>query len=127
MGRGGSRQQRAARKRKRRMDQADNDLTDAQWGALKDSWGGCAYCKSADASVQRDCVQPLSRGGTYTLDNVVPACRSCNASKSNNEVTSWMRKRRFDERTFLERLHAVQSELIQQFTVESDIDEDQAE
>ena len=46
-------------------------------------------------------MQALSRGGRYTLDNIVPACVSCNASKSNEEVTVWMRRKRLDERTFL--------------------------
>jgi hypothetical protein len=31
----------------------------------------------------------------------VPACRSCNASKCNDEVTGWLRRRRLDERAFL--------------------------
>ena len=51
--------------------------------------------------MQRDCVLAISRGGRYTLDNVVPACRSCNASKCNDEVTGWMRRKRLDERDFL--------------------------
>jgi hypothetical protein len=34
---------------------------------------------------------------------VVPACRSCNASKCNSEVTGWMRRKRLDEQTFLRR------------------------
>jgi hypothetical protein len=37
----------------------------------------------------------------YTLDNVVPACASCNASKCNAEVTGWLRRKRLDERGFL--------------------------
>ena len=45
----------------------------------------------------------ISRGGRYTLDNVVPACASCNASKCNDEVTGWLRRKRLDERAFLER------------------------
>jgi len=48
-------------------------------------------------------VLPISRGGRYTVDNVVPACRSCNASKCNDEVTAWLRRKRLDERAFLER------------------------
>ena len=51
--------------------------------------------------MQRDCVLPLSRGGRYTLHNVVPACRPCNTSKCNGEVTGWLRRKRLDERTFL--------------------------
>jgi hypothetical protein len=46
-------------------------------------------------------VLALSRGGRYTLGNIVPACRSCNASKCNDEVTGWMRRKRLDESEFL--------------------------
>ena len=85
------------------MAHAENDLTPAEWDALSAAWGGCAYCGAAGRSLQRDCVLALSRGGRYTLDNVVPACRSCNASKCNDEVTAWLRRKRLDERAFLER------------------------
>jgi len=87
----------------KRVAAADNDLTPVQWQSIKDAWGGCAYCGVTDLPLQRDCVLPISRGGRYTVENIVPACRSCNASKSNDEVTSWMRRRRFDEPAFLQR------------------------
>lgn len=45
----------------------------------------------------------ISRGGRYTIDNVVPACASCNTSKCNDEVTGWLRRKRLDERRFLQR------------------------
>jgi 5-methylcytosine-specific restriction endonuclease McrA len=79
----------------------DNDLTDAEWAALVDAWGGCAYCAATGVPLQRECVLAISRGGRYTLANVVPACRSCNASKCNAEVIGWMRRKRLDERRFL--------------------------
>ena len=85
------------------MRRADNDLTAAQWAQLQQDWDGCAYCGAVGAPLQKDCVLPLSRGGRYTMDNVVPACRSCNASKCNTEVTQWMRRKRLDERAFLQR------------------------
>ncbi len=106
-----SRQAKAARRRRKRIDAADNDLTPAQWAAVQRLWGGCAYCGATDRPLQRDCVQPIARGGRYTLDNIVPACGSCNASKSNDEVTSWMRRTRRDERAFLERLVQVRAAL----------------
>lgn len=93
------------------MAAADNDFTPAQWAEVQSLWGGCAYCGDVDRPLQRDCVQPISRGGRYTLDNVVPACGPCNASKSNDEATSWMRRTRRDERGFLERLVRVQAQL----------------
>ena len=85
------------------MDRVENDLSPEQWDALQESWGGCAYCGTSSKQLQRDCVLPISRGGRYTLDNVVPACASCNTSKCNEEVTTWMRRKRLDERTFLMR------------------------
>ena len=96
-----SRKAKAARRRKQRMERVEHDLTDEQWIALKVAWGGCAYCGAADRPLQRDCVLALSRGGRYTLDNIAPACGSCNTSKCNDEVTGWLRRKRLDERAFL--------------------------
>lgn len=50
---------------------------------------------------------PIANGGRYTLANVVPSCPSCNASKCNTEVTSWMRRKKLDESGFLLRQAAV--------------------
>ena len=85
------------------MARADNDLTTEQWASLREAWGGCAYCGEGDIAQHSDCVMPISRGGRYTVENVVPACGSCNASKRNDEVTSWLRRKRLDERAFLTR------------------------
>lgn len=101
-----TRRARASRKRKRRMDAADNDLTALEWSEIRAAWGGCAYCGATGSPLQKDCVLPLSRGGRYTVENIVPACRSCNASKSNDEVTGWLRRKRLDERAFLLRHRA---------------------
>ena len=92
-----------ARRRKRRMSRVEHDLTDDQWFALMEAWGGCAYCGGDGAALQKDCMLPISRGGRYTLANVVPACGSCNASKCNTEVTTWLRRKKLDESTFLVR------------------------
>lgn len=85
------------------MAAVSHDLTEEQWSALQAAWGGCAYCGAADGVPQRDCVLPISHGGRYTVDNVVPACRSCNSSKCNAEVTGWLRRKRLDEQAFLGR------------------------
>ena len=112
-----SRRARGARKRKRRMERVEHDLSDAQWTALKDAWGGCAYCGATDRPLQRDCVLAISRGGRYTLDNIAPACGSCNASKCNDEVTGWLLRKRLDERAFLVRQHEINRLLAQRFPV----------
>lgn len=94
------------------MERAGNDLTDQQWRALTAAWGGCAYCRGTGKALQRDCVLALSRGGRYTLDNVVPACGSCNTSKCNGEVTGWMRRKGLDERAFLLRHLEIRTALV---------------
>jgi len=110
-----SRRDRAARRRRRRLERAEHDLSGEQWTALQAAWGGCAYCGASDRPLQRDCVLAISRGGRYTLDNVVPACGSCNASKCNAEVTGWVRRRRLDERGFLLRHLQIRVALAAQF------------
>jgi 5-methylcytosine-specific restriction endonuclease McrA len=97
------------------MKRVEHDLDAAQWSALVDAWGGCAYCGATDRPLQKDCVMALSRGGRYTLDNIVPACRSCNASKCNDEVTSWMRRKRLDEQRFLIRYTEISRALVAAF------------
>jgi len=108
-----SRRARAARKRTRRVKAVVNDLTAEQWTAIRDAWGGCAYCGVTDKPMQRDCVMAISRGGRYTIENVVPACAACNASKCNEEVTHWMRRKRLDERTFLMRYIEIRNAMTQ--------------
>jgi 5-methylcytosine-specific restriction endonuclease McrA len=100
------------------MDRVEHDLCDPQWTALKAAWGGCAYCGATDKTLQRDCVLAISRGGRYTLANIVPACRSCNTSKCNDEVTGWLRRKRFDERAFLLRHLDITTALAQTFPTE---------
>ena len=97
------------------MERVAHDLTAQQWMALQAAWGGCAYCRASERRLQRDCVLAISRGGRYALDNVVPACGSCNASKCNDEVTGWLRRRRLDERTFLLRHREIVTALEAQF------------
>jgi 5-methylcytosine-specific restriction endonuclease McrA len=98
------------------MARVEHDLTPEQWAALGEAWGGCAYCGVTGGALQRDCVLALSRGGRYTLGNVVPACRACNTSKCNDEVTGWMRRKRLDERTFLLRQLEIATDLGKRFT-----------
>jgi hypothetical protein len=68
--------------------------------------------------LQRDCVLALSRGGRYTLDNIVPACGSCNTSKCNDEVTRWLRRKRLNEGSFLLRYGRIKMTLGVHFALE---------
>ncbi|HEX2404222.1 MAG TPA: HNH endonuclease [Acidimicrobiia bacterium] len=106
------------------MGRVEHDLSEEQWTTLKAAWGGCAYCGATDRPLQRDCVLAISRGGRYTLANIAPACSPCNASKSNYEVTGWMRRRRFDESAFLLRHLEINAALALQFSEELDAEID---
>lgn len=103
---------RYAKRRQRRLARVDNDLTAEQWQDLLDAWGCCAYCGAVGPALQKDCVLPISRGGRYTVDNVVPACASCNASKHNAEVSSWLRRKRLDEGAFLVRWAQIRGRVV---------------
>ena len=92
-----------------------NDLTPEQWAAIQSAWAGCAYCGATGRPLQRDCVMAISRGGRYTIDNVVPACAACNASKCNDEVTGWLRRKKLDERAFLLRHREINAALAVRF------------
>jgi 5-methylcytosine-specific restriction endonuclease McrA len=107
------------------MLSVEHDLSDAEWAALQAAWGGCAYCGATGRPLQRDCVLALSRGGRYTLDNIAPACGSCNASKCNQEVTSWLRRKRLDERAFLVRHSEIGSDLRLRFSAAPAVTTDQ--
>lgn len=50
--------------------------------------GRCAYCGDPVplSAMQVDHVVPLRKGGEDTLDNMLPACRSCNHYKSTLTV-----------------------------------------
>lgn len=116
-----SRQARAARRRVVRMKRVEHDSLPEQWEAIVSAWAGRAYCGKPSAAMQRDCVLPISRGGRYTLDNIVPACPSCNASKCNSEVTGWMRRKCLDETIFLTRLVTINGQLVTQFGSAADL------
>jgi hypothetical protein len=101
------------------MARVQHDLSAEQWAALVAAWdGGCAYCGATGTPLQRDCVLALSRGGRYTLDNVAPACRPCNASKCNDEVTSWLRRKGLNEGAFLMRHLEIAAALAQRYPAE---------
>lgn len=68
-------------RRRQTLATAINDLTTAQWLAIKAAYGQrCAYCGEKRRLTQ-DHVIPVSKGGNHTASNIVPACQSCNSSK----------------------------------------------
>jgi hypothetical protein len=70
------------RRRARKIHAPKNDLTLEQWQEILQVFRyKCAYCGVKLARPEQDHILSLAKGGSHTLSNIVPACRSCNASK----------------------------------------------
>lgn len=50
----------------------------------------CAYCLAVTDNPERDHVVPFSQGGADSPDNMVPACRSCNARKHDSSLLTFL-------------------------------------
>lgn len=57
--------------------------------------GVCCYCGESHFHLTVDHVKPISKGGTTSLGNLVPACSRCNQSKSHRDVFEWWQKQPF--------------------------------
>lgn len=66
------------------------DFTAAQWTQLKAAYGMCAYCHNTNRTLEQEHVVPLVRGGDHTLENIIPACRTCNASKGDKTALEFI-------------------------------------
>lgn len=76
-----------ARRRARLYNAPINDFTAQQWRDLKEIFQyRCAYCGKKPKRLQQDHITPLSKGGSHTLSNIVPACPSCNGTKQAGPV-----------------------------------------
>lgn len=53
----------------------------------------CAYCRST-GPLEIEHVIPVSSGGSNEIENIVPACGSCNRSKCNRDVHEWLEEMR---------------------------------
>jgi hypothetical protein len=76
---------------RRRAKYKDPSLAWGAWKAIKEDYGHhCAYCATRPAKLEQDHVDPLALGGRHNSANVVPACRRCNASKSDDSLLMWL-------------------------------------
>lgn len=81
----------AARKRGATVS---NAVTAASWAErLTEYEFCCAYClrhQSACGKLEQEHLTPLSRGGDHDISNILPACRSCNASKNDRHLLEYL-------------------------------------
>lgn len=76
-------------KRNALKKQLPSTLSNGQWEEIKEYFHHkCAYCNSK-RKITQDHFVPLSKGGEYTHNNIIPACTSCNSSKHNKSFFEW--------------------------------------
>jgi len=64
-------------------------LTVEQWEMIKSNFNNtCCYCGQAKP-LQQEHFKALSNEGEYTINNIVPACKSCNCSKGAKDFFEW--------------------------------------
>ncbi len=79
-------QKRSANYRKR-LYSAEGEITIQQWMEILERHNyRCYYCKKRRFKLTLDHVIPLSKGGKNIPENIVPACRSCNAKKKDKLI-----------------------------------------
>lgn len=79
------------KKRNRRaVEKAGGKITAAQWRIILDRYGNKCInpeCQSpVGIKLQMDHVIPLKLGGTHTIDNIQPLCKSCNCRKHAKHI-----------------------------------------
>lgn len=78
-------QRRLARKRK-----LPATLTDKEWiRVLKHFGNKCAYCGCEADKLEKEHFVPLSKGGEYSKENILPSCLRCNRNKSDHNFFDW--------------------------------------
>lgn len=87
--------QAAKRKRKVLLAQTTTFVVSGRdWKRTVSRHGGkCSYCGTS-GPLTMDHVIPISRGGTHSIGNLVPACAKCNSSKRHRTVMEWRLSRR---------------------------------
>jgi 5-methylcytosine-specific restriction endonuclease McrA len=82
------------RARAKRKTAPTRPFTPADWAAHCALFAyRCVYCFRLARPLTQDHLEPLVRGGTHSLDNIVPACRSCNARKHAMTLLRFLWKR----------------------------------
>lgn len=73
-------------RRRARERNALGQHTRQEWKAKSRAIGRCVYCGNCRVHLTRDHIVPLVKGGTDSIDNIVPACRSCNSRKGTSLI-----------------------------------------
>ncbi len=72
--------------RRRAKQRAGGSYTEREWQTLLLITGGLCVCCSSISKLEVDHIVPLARGGSNSIENIQPLCRTCNASKGAQTI-----------------------------------------
>jgi len=95
---------RSKHKRKSLERKVEANFSNNQWEVCKKHFNnGCCYCGKT-SYLHQDHFLALSKGGEYTINNIVPACSTCNSSKYNHNFFEWYPRQKFYDKKREEKL-----------------------
>ncbi len=67
-------------------------LTEEEWQTiLSQHFHRCHYCGKKSDHLHQEHKIPVSKGGGYTAQNIVPSCQSCNSSKKTRDYKQFVK------------------------------------
>ena len=77
--------------------------------SIYEAWDhSCGYCKKPATSL--DHIIPKFSSGSSYRNNLIPACRSCNANKASLKMEEWYKQQTFFDEIKLEKIKKWTSE-----------------
>lgn len=102
----------SALKRRLGGDRPSNRLFIEDWAMALNYFDNlCAYCGSS-APLEQDHVVPISKGGSSSIDNIIPAYKRRNSSKCATEMLSWYKRQPFFNQERLDKILRYLQEVI---------------
>lgn len=81
--------------RRAKLLNLDATMTRSNWKEAKEYFNNsCAYC-GIETKLTKDHFIPVARDGGYTKNNIIPACKKCNCSKSAKDFFEWYPQQKF--------------------------------
>jgi 5-methylcytosine-specific restriction endonuclease McrA len=79
----------SSQKRRTRKLMLPDTLTLEDWETIREKFNNkCAYC-GRELKLEQEHFVSLTNGGEYTINNIIPACKSCNSSKNDKNFFEW--------------------------------------
>ena len=75
--------------------QLPSTLTRKQWVMIRIHFNNCCCYCGRELPLAQEHFISLNKGGEYTVNNIVCACKNCNSSKGNRDFHKWYKKYKY--------------------------------